>query len=211
MEELVVNKEGDVADDEGGNMHEGLKQQGLRSKESTRHGTGRDAIVGAVCTISLPASGSSVSSSADCWGDDAPPEGQPGVKDYDVDQVVIMASGGNGIINEGSDGVNKVASSFGVEDGKDGEVSGNKIAPSCEAEGGSEDGSTSCGISAAVMGCRTDTSSCSVDAGGEMPVSKVGVNSNPRKHAKVACKNTRKYRITVKGPATCGAGCCRET
>jgi hypothetical protein len=233
MKELVVNKEGDVANDEGENMHESLKQQGLRSRESTRHGTGRDAIAGAVCTISLPASGPSVISSANSWGDDAPPEGQPGVKDNGVNQVVIThgtkpggdrhhagkASGGNGDISEGSDCVNKVASSFGVGDDKDGDVCGNKVASSFGAGDGSEDGSTSCGVSVAVMGCRTDTSSCSANAVGEMPVSKVSVDSNShkpkndssRKHAKVACKNVRKYRITVKGPATCGAGCCRGT
>ena len=36
-----------------------------------------DAIVGAVCTISLLAPGPPVIASADCWSNDAPPGGQP--------------------------------------------------------------------------------------------------------------------------------------
>ena len=134
-------------------------------------------------------------------------------------EVAGAESCDNGNINEGSDCVNKVVPRFGAEDDNDGKVCVNKVASSFVAGDGSGGGETSCDLSVAVMGCVDDTSCSSVDALGMVPDSKVGTNSNPheliddvsRKHAKVACKSIKKYRITVKGPATCGAGCCRGT
>ena len=144
-------------------------------------------------------------------------EGQhpPGLEEEEAG----AASCDDGDINKGSDRANKVVSSFGAEDDNDGNDCVNKVASRFVAGDGSGGGETSCGLSVAVMGCKADTSCSSADALGMLPDSKVGTNSNPhemiddvsRKHAKVACKSIRKYRITVKGPATCGAGCCRGT
>jgi len=177
-------------------------------------------------------------------------------------------------INEGSDRANKVVSSFGAEDDNDGNDHVNKVASSSVAGHGevnkkgsemqmdddqeandSGGGKTSCGLSVAVMSCKAEVISGSIDAVGEVPCSKVDkcsdshvpgkksgvhddtsggivvledkrqdprsvdssaeertvVNSKRLGHAKVNCKSIRKYRITVKGPATCGSGCCRGT
>ena len=134
------------------------------------------------------------------------------------------ASRDNGNINEGNHRANKVVSSFGAEDDNDGNHRVNKVAPSFVAgsgvanEKGSEAGETSCDLSVAVMGGETDDASGSTDAGSsnlheqDSSAEVRAIGSSVRlKHAKVSCKSTRKYRINVKGPATCGAGCCRGT